>query len=114
VATNLEHHVANPELERQLRDAEPGNKPVQAIVVLRPDSEGKTALVVKDVLDRVERRTGEKTRALNVFPNLRSFVVEAPPQFLRELLEQSEIQSAMPNRPPGSAFIPPVRKRRVR
>lgn len=113
MAIQIEHATANPALERQLRDAERRKVPVHAVLILRPGGDD-TEIVVKNLLERVERRTGEKSSALNVFPNLRSFVVEAPPHFLRELLDQREIQSGMPNRSAGSAFIPPVRKRRVR
>jgi hypothetical protein len=97
-----------PELLRQLDSAEAGVNSVQAVFSLRPTVAGKrfiepkdTDRVVKQMLQRVQRETGTKPEDYHVFPNLGSFVIAAPAQFLRRLLEQKEIASAIPNRVNG-------------
>jgi hypothetical protein len=109
---------ADPSLVRELEDAAAAGKP--ATVVFRLASRSATQLVppprltettVKRVLDRVGKKIGRPPERHNVFPNLGSFVVEASPPFLRELLAQPEIQSAIPNRPREELLIRPVKRK---
>jgi hypothetical protein len=110
----------DPELLRQLEQTASGGHEVQAVFVLRtPDSSQKvltpdqTQAMVENLLRRLQQETGESPRDYNVFKNLGSFVVAASPTFIRRLLEQDEIASAMANRQPGGALIPPRNKKSV-
>ena len=110
----------DPELLRQLEQAKSGGTEVQAVFALRPpDSSQKfltpdqTQVMVENLLRRLQQETGETPRDYNIFKNLGSFVVAASPTFIRKLLEQDEIASAVANRQPGGAFIPPRNKRSV-
>ena len=110
----------DPELLRQLEQAKSGGNEVQAVFALRtPDSSQKfltpdqTQAMVENLLRRLQQETGETPRDYNVFKNLGSFVVAASPTFISNLLEQDEIASAVANRQPGGALIPPRNKRSV-
>src|SRR5687767_7228537 len=92
----------DPQLEDQLARATGGgdDESVAATFMLRsPDNSAlsptETKNVVDEVLERTERRTHAKPNDVNVFPDLQSFVVDASPAFVREVLRQPEIDSAM-------------------
>lgn len=97
----------DPELLRQVTEAESkatasSEAWVQAVVFLEPDagqSSGPADVeqLVSAMLTRVEHDIGEQPHDVNVFRNLRSFVVQAPPRFLRRLVEQPEVRSATAN-----------------
>jgi hypothetical protein len=70
------------------------------------NAEGATALVEK-VLARVREKAGSAAKQVNIFQNLGMFIVEAAPGFLRELVAQPEIRSAMANRQPDESMAPP-------
>lgn len=99
----------DPELLRQIGEAEKRvaatpNPEVQAVFFLDPAaaSTGDPKEVdtrVRKLLRRVERTSRERPAVVNVFRNLGSFVVQAPPAFLRDLIEQPEIRHARANRP---------------
>jgi hypothetical protein len=108
------------ELQQQLEQTASGRQEVQAVFVLRPPGSSQkfltpdqTLTMVENLLHRLQQETGESPRDYNVFKNLGSFVVAASPAFINKLLEQDEIASAMANRQPGSALIPPRNKRPV-
>ena len=110
----------DPELLRQLEAAVSSSAPVEAVFRLRPRDPAQAAVppdeaeaLVWEVIKRVERRSGVAVGDCHVFRNLGFFVVSAKPAFLRELLAQPEIASAMANRQPGEALIPPKSKRPV-
>ena len=89
----------DPELAAQLRKAAAGEAPVEAVIALRRDgAAADTAAVAEDLLARVKDQTGAEPQDYNVFRNLGSFVVAAPPAFIERLLEQPEVESAMANR----------------
>lgn len=106
----------NPELLEQMSQS--GSDPVQAIVQLRyadrpeivPTSEEATQLA-EHVLQRVEKVVGHSPMRTNLLRNLASVVIEADSPFLRLLIEQPEVVSALPNRTSQSMFIPPKGKR---
>jgi len=112
----------DPELIRQIGNGEiaSSERPVEAVFRLHSEdpsmpvnSPEKTTELANEVLSRVKRRTGIEPVRVNVFRNLGSFVVAAKPSFLTELMAEPEIASAMANRQPTHAFIPPIRKRAV-
>lgn len=117
-STVTERVKTDPELARQLDDPSADAKPVEAVFRLRPGnslvvSPEKTEQLTKRVLQRVTNRVGQSAHALNIFRNLGSFVVAARPVFLRELLSQPEIASAMANQRPTGLLIPPRNKKTV-
>ena len=106
----------DPELERQINSASAEAKTVEAVLMLRQsplqiaaNAQGATAMVEK-VLKRVTEKAGTGPKQLNIFQNLGMFIVEAEPSFLRELVAQPEIATAMANRQPGEEMTPPVTK----
>ena len=99
----------DPELERQINSAAAESKTVEAVLMLRQsptqiaaNADGATALV-DEVLKRVKEKAGTSAKQVNVFQNLGMFIVEADPSFLRELLAQPEIASAVANQQPEEA-----------
>ena len=93
---------------------------VEAVFILSPGatsesvpSPERTEEVVRRVLARVKSRVGKGEKKVNVFRNLGSFVVAAHPSFLRELISQPEIASAMANQQPAADLVKPVKKRPV-
>jgi hypothetical protein len=101
----------DPELLRQIGEAEKrasttANAEVQAVFFLDPAAAStsdpeEVDTRVRKLLQRVERSSHERPAVVNVFRNLGSFVVQAPPGFLRDLIEQPEIRHARANRPGG-------------
>jgi hypothetical protein len=107
----------DPELIRQLNKNAATEGSVQAIVGLLPDdptnvvlSPERTEELAQKVLDRVKKHVGSKEKRYHVFKNLGSFVIDADPRFLRELISQPEVASAMANRQPESMLIAPIKK----
>ncbi len=87
---------------------------------LRPAQSSEKALppnqveeLARTLLERVERSVGVGARDVNVFRHLSSFVVSASPAFVRELLQQPEIASAMANRQPSIEPIKDTGRRRL-
>jgi hypothetical protein len=102
----------DPALSAQLDAAAADDQPVQAVIALRRDAGPAAAggqdvgALAEDLLSRVARETGTPPVDHNVFRNLGSFVVVAPPAFVRCLLEQPEVEAAMANRQPGPVVEP--------
>jgi hypothetical protein len=97
----------DPELLRQLDAAGSAGSPVEAVIALRPYGQDarvltpeQTERLSRQLLERTQRRVGVGARAVNVFEYLGSFLVVAEPAFLRELLAQPEVRSAVANRQP--------------
>lgn len=109
----------DPRLLRQL-DAPTGVKTpglVEAVVQLHPEAAGevvprpeRTEAIVRSVLARVTQRLRLDPADFNVFPHLGSFVVSASREYLRELLDQPEVQGALANRPGDAKPSPPSRR----
>lgn len=95
------HQIVEPELLAQLKEADLAGRPVAAIFWLRGADELSGAEVkerVKKLLEQAQRASGASLKEHNVFGNLGSFVVLAPPAFVRWLLGQSQsIERAGPN-----------------
>lgn len=97
------------------------NGAVQAIVQLQSPGEASIALspeetsrVADAVLERVAAEVGRPALRANVLRNLATLVVEADPVFLKTLISQPEVVSALPNQTKESMFIPPRGKRPVK
>jgi hypothetical protein len=108
----------HPELLEQLAKA--GTGLVQAIVQLRPPRDLKRAPtpdgsqeLADRVLNRVGKSVGHPAVRTNVLRNVSTVVVEADPEFVRALIQQPEVVSALPNVTSQSMLIPPKRKRPV-
>lgn len=96
-------HKVDPELVRQLEEADAGEEPVEAVFTLGGDdgpapSPEEVEKVTRQVIDRAQEATGAGVEDVNVFRYLASFVVRAKPRLIRSLLDQPEIGSAVPNR----------------
>jgi hypothetical protein len=99
----------DPELARQIANAEKrvsgaASPEVQAVFFLdsasaASDDPKEVDARVRKLLRRVAQKSHERPAVVNVFGNLGSFVVQAPPAFLRDLIEQPEIRHARANRP---------------
>jgi len=107
------HH----ELIEQLAAA--GDSLVRAVVQLRPTEQpateatrgGDFGVLAHQVLDRVAETVGHTAKRTNILRNAESIILEADPSFLREMIKQPEIVSALPSQTKESMSIPPVRKR---
>ena len=98
----------DPELVRQLEEAEARDEPVEAVFNLRREDETlpspeHVSEVTRLVIDRTKEETGLDPEDINVFQSIPSFVVRAKPRFIRFLLDQPEIASAVANRQPTAA-----------
>jgi hypothetical protein len=92
------------ELLRQLESAEATNDRVQAVFSIRPPDPTRrfatpeeTDELAHELIHRVEEAVGQPPADYNIFRNLGSFVVEASPEYLRNLLDQDEVASALAN-----------------
>jgi hypothetical protein len=108
--------TVDPELIRQL-SISAADDPVEAVVRLRTDP-GVTTLppdeterLARQVVARTQKLSGEQEHALNVFKYLSSFAISAKPAFIKTLLDQPEVASALANTQPGSGLIPPLESR---
>jgi hypothetical protein len=109
----------DPELIAQVSAAATGAQSlVEAVIRVRPEnpaepaaSPERTEEIARQLVERVGRETGVPAERVNVFRNLGTFAVAAPPEFVKALYRQPEVASAMANRPRGRALIPPVAKR---
>jgi len=63
------------------------------------------------VLDRVAETVGHTEKRINILRNVESIILEADPSFLRELIKQPEIVSALPSQTKERTSMPPLRKR---
>ena len=98
----------DPELVRQMHAAtDDDDASVEAVFMLAPEdpsevvpSPERTEELTRHLLERVKARIGKAAEDVNVFRNMGSFVVSAHPDFLRELIAQPEVASAMANQQP--------------
>ena len=110
--------ATDPELNRQMDAASATGRDVEAVFTLSPDetSDGvrspeETENLTRRVLERVTNRVGQGEKKLNIFRNIGSFVVSANPSFVKELIAQPEIASAIANRQQETDPVGPVKKR---
>jgi hypothetical protein len=94
----------DPELTTQLDAADPDDAPVQAVVYLRSGSKGGPAAVSKradQVIASATTRAGTEPSRVNVMRYLGTVAIEAPASFVRALLDEDDIESALANVHPG-------------
>lgn len=103
----------DPELISQLERVAATSEPVEAVMVLKPEKRSQVAAMPEDaeriteeLIERVKKSTKTKDVEYNVFRYLGTFVVAASAPFVRELLKQPEIASAMANRRSEGVEIP--------
>jgi hypothetical protein len=104
----------DPTLLKQMK-RRGGAASVSAVFRLRPRAAaelalppGETEAAMRRVLDRVTGSVGTPPDGYRAFPSLGSFSVSAKPKFLRALLDQPEILSAMANRQDEDLRLKPV------
>jgi hypothetical protein len=99
---------ADPELLRQLDAAAAAEKPIEAVVTLKPDSTEPQAVedCAHRLVERVQKETGVDPHDVNVLGNLGLVMISADAPFVRALLDQPEVESAAANRRGGPAVEP--------
>jgi hypothetical protein len=102
---------ADRSLRRLLEEGESDQHLVSAVMRLKPRAAPDLALppqeterTARAVVERVADRMGEEPTRLNVFRNLGAFLVCATTSFVRELLSQPEVLTAVANRS-GEDFL---------
>jgi hypothetical protein len=105
----------DPVLLQQINAVATDAAPVEAVIMLRPDDPAQIAAppnraeeLTHQILQRVEKQIGISAQKVNIFRNLGSFALSANPNFIRELLRQPEVASAIANKRPPQAYIPPI------
>jgi hypothetical protein len=107
----------DPELQSQLDSADKDH-PVEAVFTLHAPEETPLlgASEVHQTVDRIvksaQAESGQEVRDLNVFPNMKSFVVAAPAGVVRAILGSEEIESATANQQSEDLAIEPPPRRR--
>ena len=94
----------DPELTTQLDAADPEDASVQAVVYLRSGSKGGPAAVSKradQVIASASTKAGTEPSRVNVMRYLGTVAIEAPASFVRALLDEDDIESALANVHPG-------------
>jgi hypothetical protein len=74
-----------------------------------PGSAEDPTSLANSVVERVKKHIGEEVQSFKVLPNLNSFMVSASPDFVRELIDQPEIESARSTNVAGFGLIKPVK-----
>jgi hypothetical protein len=109
----------DPELVRQLAATTDDGR-VEAVVRLQPSGglpttpPEETERLAHELVRRTQQESGEHEDAINVFKYLGSFAISASPAFMKALIAQPEVASALANKQPDSGMIRPVDKRRAR
>ena len=91
----------------------------EAVVLLRPleNSAAPNPAISRSIAEAVLRQTSSETglrpELVNIMDQLHSFTVRAPQTFIDALSQAPQVASIIMNEPSGSAFIEPVRRRRV-
>jgi hypothetical protein len=94
----------DPELMRQLDDAKESGEPVRAVVKMRRRP-GKAPVPqdveeqVNNAVERAARASGEQPKDVHVMGRLSVAYVEGSESFLRELVNQPEVDAAVANEP---------------
>ncbi len=94
----------DPELTRQLDAADTDDAPVQAVVHFRSSGKrGPTGVteVAEAAIGSASTKTGHTPTRVNVMRYLGVMSVEAPASFVRALLDEEDVESALANVHPG-------------
>ena len=95
----------DPELLRQINSVETSDDSIQAVFslalpmkrLLDPKQVEETT---NKVLQRAEKEAGSKPKDVNIFKNLGSFVVSADASFIRQIIDDPDVASAVANKQP--------------
>ncbi len=95
----------DPELLRQIDAVETDDDSIQAVFslalpmkkLLDPKQVEETT---NQVLERAEKEVGSKPKNVNIFKNLGSFTVSADASFIRQIIDDPDIDSAVANKQP--------------
>lgn len=95
----------DPELLRQIDSGEANNDSIQAVFSLALPLKKlldpkQVEDATKQVLERAEKEVGSKPKDVNIFKNLGSFAVSADASFIRRIIDDPEIASAIANKQP--------------
>lgn len=93
----------DPELLRQIDAVQTNNESIQAVFslalplkkLLDPKQVEETT---NQVLERAEKEVGSKPKDVNIFKNLGSFVVSADASFIRQIIDDPDIETALANK----------------
>ncbi len=101
-------HPTDPELLRQLDAAKESGDPVQVVVGLhRPKGVPPVPADVEEqtrrAVSRASAATGEEPDDVHVMGRVAAAYVRGSEKFLRELVAQPEVASAVANTTPGAA-----------
>jgi hypothetical protein len=94
----------DPELTSQLEAAEVDDASVQAVVYLRSGPKGGPEAVTKradQLIESAKTKAGTAPSRVNVMRYLGTVAVEAPASFVRALLDEDDVESALANVHPG-------------
>ena len=94
----------DPELTRQLDEADPADAPVQVVVHFRSSGKrGPTGVteVAEAAIGSATSKAGTGPIRVNVMRYLGVMSVEAPASFVRALLDEEDVESALANVHPG-------------
>ena len=94
----------DPELTRQLDEADATDAAVQVVVFLRSGKRGGPDAVTRGATHAIESakaRSGTEPSRVNVMRNLGTVALEAPASFVRALLDETEVESALANVQPA-------------
>jgi hypothetical protein len=109
--------TAHPELLEKL--AATDDSSVRAVLQLRGIANcaidaGEFTVLARRVLTRVGQTVGHEAKRCQILQNANSIILEADKAFVREMIKQPEIVSALPAQTSGEMFIPPKSKRPAR
>jgi hypothetical protein len=93
----------DPELLRQIDSVATDNEEIQAVFsialpmkkLLDPEQVEQTA---NQILERAEKEAGSKPNDVNIFRNLGSFVVSADASFIKKVIDDPDVASAIANK----------------
>jgi hypothetical protein len=98
--SNEQGKRVDPELTRQLDEAALDDRPIQAVVYLRSAAMGSPEAITSmadEVLAAAKAKAGTEPSRVNVMRNLGTVALEAPASFVRALIDEDEVESALAN-----------------
>ena len=95
----------DPELLRQINSVETNDDSIQAVFSLALPMKKlldpkQVEEATNKVLERAEKEVGSKPKDVNIFKNLGSFVVSADASFIRQVINDPDVASAVANKQP--------------
>ena len=93
----------DPELLRQIDSSETNDEEIQAVFSLALPMKklldpAQVERTTHQVLERAEKEVGSKPKDVNIFKNVGSFVVSGDASFIRRIIDDPDIASAVANK----------------